>query len=150
MKRRKKYLAAPKELQGMFNEEWRRAKKLLAPALDGEPKPRLYLAKLRSNLGHCRTGDENTIAHKVNGRWVYSKHIIAISEKHWGNNGLGVDVLKTVRHEICHVPQPNHSWKFWALFKQLHYTFDGSIIVPQYCRENCPQAGLKGQGDVVN
>ena len=112
--RRIKYLHPEKELKKSFSIEWRRAKKLLAPALDDERKPLLYTAKKLKRWKGFHSGGERTIAFKVNGRWVNGTHKIVLLES------LDAEqMVKTIRHEICHVVHQNHKTKFWSLFHQL-------------------------------
>lgn len=109
MQRRYKKQKPSRELQTLFNLEWRRAKKLLTPALDATQKPELYVANvLRQGwLG---------IHFKRNG-WFKTSHVITLSASHVVEGGD--DLVNTIRHEICHCVQQNHSGRFRSLLSEL-------------------------------
>jgi len=103
-----------KETRQLFNQEWKRAKKLLAPALDDKKKPLLYVKKtLKRNWVGYHSGGGMTIAFKINGRWVQGSHKIVLK------TGIGED-KKTIRHEICHIVHQNHKAGFKNLLSFLN------------------------------
>ena len=106
----------PKELRVMFNQEWKKAKKLCKPFFDQIGKPRLYVAKTLRNgwLGYHSGRDGRTL-HKINGKWL-SGDIIVIRESHLTSPNL----INTVRHEICHVKHHNHAGGFHLMLKGLN------------------------------
>lgn len=110
----RRYLQPPIELKKLFTLEWRRAKKILAPLLDGKDKPRLYVRHVlgRGWLG-MHSGRDGSM-HKINGHWLTrSSHIITIRQSHLSEPRL----VNTVRHEICHVLEQNHRRRFRQLLK---------------------------------
>ena len=102
------------ELRTMFRTEWFRAKKILKPALDGVKMPRLFQSeKTGTNLGY-HLGSPRQLSGKLGGHWYKGQHLITVRVPY-----EHPQVLQTIRHEICHVVQQNHSPKFKALLSEL-------------------------------
>lgn len=112
-----RYNAPGKELQSLFNKEWKRAKKLGKPLFDNKLKPRFYTLPTLWMLS-----DTNPIGihyggsgymRKANGAWASSDVIIvkdSLDSK---------KMLSTIRHEICHVVYRNHKSQFQNLLRGL-------------------------------
>ena len=111
-----------KELQTLFNQEWKRAKKLCKPFFDEIMKPRLYVAKtLRRNWLGYHSGRNGQTLHKINGKWLKGD-IIVIKESHATSPSTRVmshALLNTIRHEICHVKHHNHKIGFHTMLRGL-------------------------------
>ena len=105
-----------KEIQTIFNQEWKQAKRILKPLLDNTEKPKFYLAKTLKHgwLGY-HSGNDGVLMHKVDGRWVRGAHLIVIREDHINSP----DFIHTIRHEICHCLEHNHKSRFQYLLNTL-------------------------------
>lgn len=115
---KRKYFKPSKEIQNVFNQEWRRAKKILSPLLDKTDKPKFYIADLKARRWGIHIGNKNTFAYKLNGRFIRGSHFIVI------NDGLlwlhrRNDMIETIRHEIAHVLEQNHKARFKSILYQL-------------------------------
>ena|SRR3990167_5610834 len=112
----------PVELQTLFNQEWKRAKKLCKPFFDEIVKPRLYVAKtLQRNWLGYHSGRNGQTLHKINGKWLKGD-IIVIKESHALTPPTMVfnhTLLNTIRHEICHVKHHNHKIGFHTMLRGL-------------------------------
>ena len=108
------YKTPSKELQTLFNQEWKRTKRLCKPFFDNKQKPALYVAKLRRCLG-LHSGSDATYSQRFNGRWHKMSHRITIAERHL----TSPDLINTIRHEVAHVLYRNHGPKFRFLLKGL-------------------------------
>lgn len=117
LKMKPKYYPPTKEVQELFNLEWRRAKRICRPFLDRKKTPKLYLANnLDWGAVGMHFGRDGIYSQKLGKgqRWVRSAHVIALKADR------DFDKIKhTIRHEIVHVVHQNHGPKFKALLKGL-------------------------------
>ena len=105
------------ELRSMFNAEWKFAKSIF-PSLRKEHKPMFYVATNLGSWHGIHSGRVATIGHKVNGRWVKGRHLIAIQKKH--SQSESGKVLSTIRHEIIHCIHQNHGRDFKLCLSHLN------------------------------
>lgn len=103
------------DIQNIFREEWRFAKKILAPYLDRKKIPKLYVAnELKHGWHGIHLGTDGTYMVRLGKRWVKNSHAIAL------RLGRSTDEMRhTIRHEICHVIEQNHGNRFKLLLKGL-------------------------------
>lgn len=110
---------ASKELQSLFNSEWKRAKRIGKPFFDNIEKPRLYTINSLWKIGDSNwigihAGNNMTWGHKINGRWIRASHIITLRD-----DLQGKQLLDTIRHEIVHTVHQDHKRKFKMLLAGL-------------------------------
>ena len=105
---RKTFHEPPPEVNQMFNQEWKRAKKIYRPLLDDTKRPRFYVTNkhCRRVNGYCR-GTKNTWKQRINGRWIKTQFVIWLTKK--GLERGFEEVRQTIRHEITHSALPNHN-----------------------------------------